>query len=166
MNADHIPPRLRRAFERMQDPGPVPAWPRSVRLGIDYSLRVGIADISTDADADSFAWNCVMLGQLQQRDPPGDPPATCTALEQAERAGPEHARAFHLLGAIRDNSTTLAASGMAVRALPERAMRLLQTAARAEPVPEPVLLEVLDAAQALADQLGFAVLRRFPTGEA
>jgi hypothetical protein len=75
-----------------------------VRIGVDYSLRVTGMDPATDRDADSLAYACFVLGALAEHDPPGDPPATVTAQERAQRAGADCARAFDLLGQVRDAS--------------------------------------------------------------
>ena len=128
-----------------------PTWPRAVRLGVDCATRVGIASIETDEAADQIAYVCFALGNLQQRDPKGDPPATCTALAHAEAAGADYARAFALLGSIRDATAELARSDAAIPALPAAAMRLLQQAARGERVRDgSTLTQVLDAAEQLA----------------
>jgi hypothetical protein len=122
-----------------------PTWPRAVRLGVDCATRVGIASIETDEAADQIAYVCFALGNLQQRDPKGDPPATCTALAHAEAAGADYARAF------RDATAELARSDAAIPALPAAAMRLLQQAARGERVRDgSTLTQVLDAAEQLA----------------
>jgi hypothetical protein len=59
MPTDHLPARLMRAFERL-DPATitVPDWPRSVRIGIDYALRVTGVNPTTDHEADSLAYVC------------------------------------------------------------------------------------------------------------
>jgi len=152
------------AFDRLAANPPtaetLPAWPRSVRLGIDYSVSVAansIADM-TPGEADSFAWTCTVLGMLQERDPPDDPPATCAAQEAAEKAGPFYAQAFALLGFIRDTTATLLQRGIPVPALPSATMALLQKAARGERVPDAELDGVLEAAQRLRDRLGFRAL--------
>jgi hypothetical protein len=96
-----------RAFDRMaRKPLPqVTNYPRHVRLAIDYSLRVTVGDIESDAEADTFAHHCRTLGVLAQRDIElGDPPATGTAMKAAEAAGPNYVRAFSLLNSIRDES--------------------------------------------------------------
>ena len=72
---------------RLDPATPVPPWPRAVRLGVDYSLRVSGMDPQTDAEADSLAYACFVLGNLAKRDPPGDPPATCSAQERARAGG-------------------------------------------------------------------------------
>ena len=67
-----LSPRLMAAFARL-DPDQIelPAWPRSVRLACDYSLRVAMAKIETDySEADSIAYSRFVLGNLEQRDQP------------------------------------------------------------------------------------------------
>jgi hypothetical protein len=149
-----LPAKLRSAFARYkQDPNrPLPRYPRAVRLGIDYTLRITIDSIETEDQADIFAWHARVLAELQKNDPPGDPPATCAAFDAAESAGPRYRRAFLLLGIIRDCSNQWRAAGRPVPALSEATMRLLQQAARAEPVEAAELTEVLEAAQQLADR--------------
>jgi hypothetical protein len=159
-----LSPRLMAAFKRLQAdrtrlekiPG---HYPRSVRLGMDYAMRAGGLP-ETDEDADSFASMALVLGTLQQRDPRGDPPATCTAHEKADRAGAAYGQAFTVLGTIRDCTHELAGLGMAVSALPAATMRVLQQAARGERVAESELAEVLAAAQQLVDTLVMQVLRQ------
>jgi hypothetical protein len=155
-----LPAKLRSAFARYkQDPNrPLPRYPRAVRLGIDYTLRITLNSIETDERADTFAWHAMVLSTLQKNDPPGDPPATCAAFDAAEAAGPNYRRAFNLLGTIRDRSSQWHSAGRPVPALPEATMRLLQQAARAEPVEEAELTEVLEAAQRLADRLNLMTL--------
>jgi hypothetical protein len=150
-----LPDKLRSAFARYkQDPNrPLPRYPRAVRLGIDYTLRVTIDDIETDDEVETFVAHVMTLSRLQEKDPPGDPPATCTAFDAAATAGPSYSRAFNLLGIIRDCSAQFTSRQSAVAALPEASMKLLQQAARAEPVEEAELAEVLEAAQRLADRL-------------
>ena len=65
--------RVETAFARLDPATPVPPRPRSVRIGVDYSLRVSGMDPQTDAEADSLAYACFVLGNLAKRDPPGDP---------------------------------------------------------------------------------------------
>lgn len=99
---------------------------------------------------------------LASRDPEGDPPANIEAFDRAEAASADHARAFALLGSIRDGSAVLAAAGMMVPTLPKRSMMLQLAARRREPVSEHVLFDVLDAAQALADPLADLALSLRP----
>lgn len=102
-------------------------------LGIDYPLQViADADIETERDADARAYICYVLGNLQERDPPGDPPASCAAYDHAAKAGPAYSRAFNLLGTIRDYSARLVELGESVPCLPKPAMQALQRAARGE----------------------------------
>jgi hypothetical protein len=89
--------RLEAAFARLDPATPVPPWPRAVRIGVDYSLRVTGMNPVTDREADSLAYACFVLGNLAERDPPGDPPATCTAQDRAARAGADCARSFDVL---------------------------------------------------------------------
>jgi hypothetical protein len=126
--------RLEAAFARLDPATPVPAWPRAVRIGVDYSLRVTGMNPVTDREADSLAYGCFVLGNLAERDPPGDPPATCTAQDRAARAGADCARAFDLLGQLRDNAAEWARRGWAVPTLADHTMRILQRAARGERV--------------------------------
>jgi hypothetical protein len=156
-----LPARLMRAFDRLNAAAnkiEMPEWPRSVRIGIDYALRISIAAINSDAEADSFARQCVILGELAAADPPGDPPPTCAAQERAERAGPLHARAFAALGLIRDATAALSRRGDDVGELPAAAMRLLQRGARGERCDEAALALVLRAAENLAHRLGHRLL--------
>jgi hypothetical protein len=105
--------RLEAAFARLDPATPVPPWPRSVRIGVDYSLRVTGMNPATDREADSLAYACFVLGNLGER----DPPATVTAQERAQRAGADCARAFDLLAQIRDGSAEWARRGWAVPTL-------------------------------------------------
>jgi hypothetical protein len=157
-----VPPlsrRLEAAFARLDPTMPVPDWPRAVRIGVDYSLRVVGMNPETDEEADSLARTCFILGHLQHRDPKGDPPATCTAHDHAARAGADYGRAFDLLGQIRDASAALLAYGEAIPSLPAKPLKLLQAAASGQRLRAEVLEEVLGAAQDLTDQLGMRVLR-------
>jgi hypothetical protein len=79
--------RLEAAFVRLDPATPVPPWPRSVRIGVDYSLRVTGMNPATDREADSLAYACFALGNLAERDPKGDPPASSAAQERARRGG-------------------------------------------------------------------------------
>jgi hypothetical protein len=159
-----LPAKLMAAFARLgENPPPaeeLPNWPRAVRIAIDYAMCVAIADVADmkNDQADAFARTCTTLGALQAKDPPGDPPASCAARDAAESAGSDYARAFDLLGQIRDSSAQLLQRGNAVPALPAATMQLLQQAARGEPVPDSELNGVLEAAQHLQDRLGFSVL--------
>jgi hypothetical protein len=99
-----------------------------------------------------------VLGHLQKHDPPGDPPATCAAHDQAEKAGADYLHAFSLLGSIRDGSASLAQAGEPVPCLPKPAMQVLQRAARGELVKQSLLDETLSAAEALSRQLTDRVL--------
>jgi hypothetical protein len=134
-----------------------PSWPRSVRIAVDYALRVAISDVGDmkEAEAASYARMCCTLGALQARDPPGDPPATCSAQETAANAGKDYGRAVELLGHIRDSSARMLSRGVPVQALPAPTMRLMQRAARGESVSDDDLKGVLEAAQRLQDRLGF-----------
>ena len=154
--------RLEAAFARLDPATPVPPWPRAIRLGVDYALRVVGMNPQTDAEADGLARTCFILGQLQQRDPPGDPPATCTAHEHVGRAGADCARAFDLLGQIRDGSAEWARYGWAVPTLADHTMRILQRAARGERVRDDVLAPVLAAAEHVAGELGMRLLASYP----
>ena len=154
--------RLEAAFARLDPATPVPPWPRAVRIGVDYSLRVTDMNPTTDREADSVAFACFVLGNLAERDPPGDPPATVTAQERAQRAGADCARAFDLLGQLRDGSAEWARRGWAVPTLAEHTMRILQRAARGERVREDVLAPVLDAAEHVAGELGMRLLATHP----
>lgn len=93
------------------------------------------------------------VGNLQKRDPPGNPPASCAAYDHAAKVGPAYSRAFDLLGTIRDCSAELAEAGAAVPCLPKAAMQVLQRAARSALVKQRLLDETLSAAEALASQL-------------
>jgi len=140
----------------------LPVWSRSVRLGVDYAVRLAIPDRDASAEAcDSWAWACMVLGNAAAADKErGDPPATCEAREVAHRAGPDHARAFELLDQVRDGSDAWAARGWATPALPAASMAILQRAARGERVKASDDLEgVLAGAQALASQLAYPLLR-------
>jgi hypothetical protein len=134
--------RLEAAFARLDPATPVPPWPRSVRIGVDYSLRVSGMNPKTEREADSLAYACFVLGNLVERDPPGDPPATVTAQEHAGRAGADCARAFDLLAQIHDGSADWARRGWAVPTLADHTMRILQRAARGERVREAELTSV------------------------
>jgi hypothetical protein len=166
MPTDHLPARLMRAFERLDPATPVPDWPRSVRIGVDYSLRVTGMDPQTDAEADSLAYTCFVLGNLAKRDPPGDPPATVTAQERAARGGAGCARAFDVLGQVRDGSAEWARRGWPVPTLADRTTRILQRAARGEHVQEDVLTSVLEAAEHVAQELGWRLLAADPVDTA
>ena len=154
--------RLEAAFARLDPATPVPAWPRAVRIGVDYSLRVTDMNPVTDRDADSLAYACFVLGNLAERDLPGDPPATVTAQERAQRAGTDCARAFDLLGQVRDASAEWARRGWAVPTLADPTMRILQRAARGERVREAELTSVLEAAEHVAGELGMRLLATHP----
>jgi len=133
-----------------------------VRIGVDYSLRVTGMNPATDREADSLAYMCFVLGSLAERDPRGDPPATVTAQEHAGRAGADCARAFDVLGQIRDGSAEWARHGWAVPTLADHTMRILQRAARGEHVREDVLAPVLAAAEHVAGELGSRLLAADP----
>ena len=154
--------RLEAAFARLDPATPVPPWPRSVRVGVDYSLRATGMNPATDREADSLAYACFVLGNLAKRDPPGDPPATVTAQERAQRAGVDCARAFDLLAQIRDGSADWARRDWAVPTLADHTMRILQRAARGERVREDVLAPVLEAAGHVASELGSRLLAAYP----
>jgi hypothetical protein len=151
-----LPERLMAAFDRLaKAPPPIPDWPRSVRLGVDYPLQVTAGTIETDGDADAHAYACYVLGNLQKRDPKGDPPASCAAYARAENAGLDHVRAFILLLAIRDGTDEWRARGRPnAPALPDATLRILQRAARGERVADTAKLAlVLDAADQLSARL-------------
>jgi hypothetical protein len=158
--------RLEAAFARLDPATPVPPWPRSVRIGVDYSLRASGMDPVTDAEADSLAYTCFVLGNLAKRDPKGDPPATCTAQDRAARAGADCASAFDVLGQLRDASADWAHRGWAVPTLAPLTTRILQRAARGERVRDDVLAPVLEAAQHVAGQLGQRLLAAYPINTA
>lgn len=139
-----------------------PNWPRSIRIGFNYPLQVTIDHIETEESDDSCAFICYVLGNLQKRDPPGDPPASCAAYDHAAKVGPAYSRAFNLLGTIHDCSAELAEAGEPVPCLPKPAMQVLQRAARGELVKQGLLDETLSAAEALARQLVDRVLREPP----
>ena len=71
-----------------------------------------------------------------------------------------YGRAFEALNQIRDDTELLRRDGKAVPALPQATMRTLQRAASGEAVREAELSAVLEAAEALAYQLGWRVLSR------
>ena len=96
---------------------------------------------------------------MEAADPEGDPPATCTAHDKAERAGPECGEAFDLLGRLRDAQDALRKHGYEVPDMPDEAWRVLQRAARGERVQAATLRPVLHQGQLLADQLSLQVLR-------
>ncbi len=154
--------RLEAALARLDPATPVPSWPRAVRIGVDYSLRITDMNPVTDREADALAYACFVLGNLAERDPPGDPPATVTAQERAQRAGVDCARAFDVLGQLRDGSADWARRGWAVPTLAPHTMRILQRAARGERVREDVLAPVLDAAEHVAGELGMRLLATHP----
>jgi hypothetical protein len=154
--------RLKAAFARLDPATPVPPWPRSVRIGVDYSLRVTGMNPATDREADSLAYACFVLGTLAERDPPGDPPATVAAQERARRSGSDHVRAFDVLAQIRDGSAEWARHDWAVPTLAPHTMRILQRAARGEHVPQDVLAPVLAAAEHVARELGSRLLAAYP----
>jgi hypothetical protein len=129
-----------------------------VRIGVDYSLRATGMNPATEREADALAYACFVLGNLAKRDPPGDPPATVTAQERAQRAGADCARAFDLLAQIRDGSAEWARRGWAVPTLAPHTMRILQRAARGERVREDTLAPVLEAAEHVAGELGSRLL--------
>jgi hypothetical protein len=116
----------------------------------------------TEREADSLAYACFVLGNLAKRDPPGDPPATCTAQDRAARAGADFARAFDALARIRDGSVEWARRGWAVPTLADHTMRILQRAARGERVREGELTSVLEAAEHVAGELGMRLLATHP----
>lgn len=93
---EDLSPLLMAAFDRMAKAPlrPIPNWPRSVRIGVDYPLQVTIDHIETEESANSCAFICYVLGNLQKRDPPGDPPASCAAYDHAAKTGPAYSRAF------------------------------------------------------------------------
>jgi hypothetical protein len=150
--------RLEAAFARLDQAPPVPDWPRSVRIGVDYSLRVSGMDPQPDREADSLAYACFVLGHLAERDPKGDPPATVTAQEHATRAGADCARAFDLLGQIRDGSAGWAHHGRPIPTLALQTIRILQRAARGERVRGDTLIPVLEAVEHVASELGRRLL--------
>jgi hypothetical protein len=154
--------RLEAAFARLDPATPVPPWPRSVRIGVDYSLRVSGMNPATEREADTLAYMCFVLGNLAEHDPPGDPPATVAAQERAQRAGVDCARAFDVLAQIRDGSAEWARRGWAVPTLADRTMRVLQQAARGGRVREAELASVLEAAEHVARELGSRLLAAYP----
>jgi hypothetical protein len=157
--APPLSPRLQAAFARLDSATPVPVWPRAVRIGVDYSLRVAGMDPQTDVEADSLAYACYALGHLAERDrKQGDPPASIPAQEHAARAGAECAQAFDLLGQLRDASAEWARRGWPVPTLADHTMRILQRAARGERVRDEVLAPVLEAAEHVVGQLGWRLL--------
>ena len=156
--------RLEAAFARLDPATPVPSWPRAVRIGVDYSLRVTDMNPVTDAEADSIAYACFVLGNLAEGDPKGDPPATGTAQDRAQRAGADYARAFDLLGQLRDGSAEWARREWAVPTLAPHTMRILQRAARGERVRDDQLGAVLEAAAHVASELGNRLLAAEPIG--
>jgi hypothetical protein len=160
--APPLPRRLEAAFARLDPQTPVPPWPRAVRLGADYSLRASGMNPETDRDADSLAYACFALGNLAQHDPPGDPPATCEAHDRASSAGSDYARAFDLLGQIRDGSAAWAQRGWPVPTLAPHTIKILQRAARGERVKDEVLGPVLEAAEHVANELGMRLLAASP----
>jgi len=117
---------------------------------------------ATDREADSLAYACFVFGSLAERDPLGDPPATAAARDHAGRAGAECARAFDVLGQVRDGSAGWARRGWPVPTLAEHTMRILQRAARSEHVREDVLAPVLAAAEHVARELGSRLLTADP----
>ena len=73
---DHLPPILKRAFDRLVRSGDYPKtsdWSPSIRIGVDYPLQVGLrGGIESDAVADAVARLCCHLGNLRGADgPPG-----------------------------------------------------------------------------------------------
>jgi hypothetical protein len=151
-----LPDSVTAAFKRLAaNPPEVPDWPRAVRIAVDYALRVS----GPTGDADSFAYSCFVLGELQARDPLGDPPATCTAHTAAQQAGPQHATAFSVLGQLRDTQATLREHGLDVQDLPRAAWDVLQQAARGEPIADEEALDiVLDQARRLTSQLSLRAI--------
>jgi hypothetical protein len=150
-----LPDAVMLAFQRLaESPPETPNWSRTVRLAVDYALRV-----AGPADADAFAYNCYVLGQLQACDPVGDPPATCTAHTAAQQAGPQHASAFSVLGQLRDTQATLREHGLDVQDLPRAAWDVLQQAARGERIADEEALDiVLDQARRLTSQLSLRAI--------
>lgn len=150
-----LPERLLQAFARLDPKTEIPNWPRCVRLGIDYSVHAAGFNPENDADADATAYTCFVLGNLQRRDPPGDPPARCDAYNRAEKTGPDYLRAYSLLMAIRDATDAWASRGQPnAPALPNATLRILQRAARGERVGDAAKLGlVLDAAEQLSARL-------------
>jgi hypothetical protein len=135
----------------------VPYMPRAVRIGIDYALRVA----GPTRDPAVFAHHCFAEGVRRHRDDaPGDPPPDCEARAEAERAGPLHARAFEVLGQLRDSSELLRRAGESVLALPRSAEKLIQTAARGERVDTARLELALEQADRLTRRLSHQLLRR------
>jgi hypothetical protein len=65
-----LPPQVRAAFARYKpDPGRKrPYYPRDTCIGIEYSLRVTVGDIKTEAEADDFADICITLTTLDEAD--------------------------------------------------------------------------------------------------
>jgi hypothetical protein len=130
--------------------------PRAVRLGVNYALRVA----GPTGDPAVFAHHCFAEGVRRHRDDaPGDPPPDCVARAAAERAGPLHARAFEVLGQLRDSSELLRRAGEGVLALPRSAEKLIQTAARGERIDTPRLGLALEQADRLIQRLSHQLLR-------
>jgi hypothetical protein len=160
----HLPRRVMAAFDRLAAGGGVgelPQWGRSIRIGVDYTLRVALPDANSSAEAcDSFAWTCTVLSNWAQRDlERGDPVANCSAQAHAANAGPLHAQAFSLLDMIRDCTDAWIAEGRTYPALPAAQMKVLQAAARGERVNEAELLPVLTKAEELAAILSRPMLK-------
>jgi hypothetical protein len=85
--------------------------------------------------------------------------AALEAYEAALDAGPPRLTAFTLVGTIAACTAELRVRGLAVPALPEAAMRLLDRAAQGEAVDQAALDPALTAAEKLAQRLAFQVLR-------
>jgi hypothetical protein len=166
-SAVRLPVGVLAAFDRLAEihadsPLKLPSWGRSVRIGVDYALRVSVPDQDANAQVcDSWAWACLVLGNATKADEArGDPPATCAGLDAAQRAGPDNARAFELLNQVRDCADAWARKGWPAPALPDASMAVLQRAARGERVNAAENLPaVLDAAQDLAGRLTYPLLR-------
>jgi hypothetical protein len=150
--------RLEAAFARLDPATPIPSWPRAVRIGVDYALRVNGMNPQTEAEADSLAYTCFILGNLAKQDPRGDPPATCAAQDRASRAGAAYARAYEALAQLRDGSEEWARRGWDVPTLAPHTIRILQRAARGARVRDEALVSVLEAAEHVAKELGSRLL--------
>ena len=152
------------AFDRIEAKGGIgelPQWGRSIRIGVDYAVRIGMPGEDASAEAcDSWAWICCVLGNLAQKDlERGDPMASCEAQEHAAKAGPLNTEAFSLLDQIRDCTDHWIRQGRTYPALPAAQMKVLQAAARGKQVSEEELAPVLKKAQELTGILSRPLLR-------
>jgi hypothetical protein len=161
--AARLPAKLQAAFERLAAAGglrrPLPQWPRQIRIGIDYAARVGVADITTDEAADTLAWTLTVLANLNAADlERGDPPANRDAIEHAEKAGADRARAYTLLLTIRDCSEDWERRGEAYPALPAPQLEILQKAAKGQRLAADKIGPVLVKAEELVGILSTDIL--------